>query len=504
MGFTKNKGLSVVIVIISVIVFNLFAFIMPASHTVLFWIGYGFATFSQIFLLISVLCFLNKTNIDSKFHDLPSVNILWIYFVVQTVISVMQMTGAVFTYASGIITDCLVSAVFAILFILLYAAKNEIKRVSEETAQNAFFIKNLQAEAEMLRSDDINLEKNLRKLEEIIRFSDPISHSQIADIEDKITGKFGVLQDSLNNKEIATVLCDELERLFEQRNKKCKLLKGVAEPASAKDNSGIKIAGVAFGVVGLAAVGILTTIFVIIPNNKYKEALDCYFNEEYEEAILLFSELGNYKDSMNKIEQAKEKITEEKYEYAEKLYENQQFVEAVDVYKKLGDYNDSKDKIEHIYNMLTKDGEVYFGEYKGNPIPWKILETHKDKMLLMTDYPIESLAFHDELKNITWETSYIREWLNSDFISDFSDKQKSRIIKNTENKLNDKIFILTQEEYNKYVENISFITDSDWWLRDKTSSGMMYVYGDSGEVNTTGESVIRAMGVRPCVWVELK
>lgn len=124
-------------------------------------------------------------------------------------------------------------------------------------------------------------------------------------------------------------------------------------------------------------------------------------------------------------------------------------------------------------------------------------------MFLITETPVEVLAFNDELKNITYETSSIRTWLNDDFLEEFSEEQKSRILK-SEDGLNDNIFILSEEEYQGYAETISFNTISDWWLRTKTDAGMMYVYGESSEVNTYGESVVRAMGVRPCVWISLR
>ncbi len=40
-------------------------------------------------------------------------------------------------------------------------------------------------------------------------------------------------------------------------------------------------------------------------------------------------------------------------------------------------------------------------------------------------------------------------------------------------------------------------------IRTKTPAGMMFVNKD-GEINENGESVVRAMGVRPCVWINLR
>ena len=40
-------------------------------------------------------------------------------------------------------------------------------------------------------------------------------------------------------------------------------------------------------------------------------------------------------------------------------------------------------------------------------------------------------------------------------------------------------------------------------IRTKTPAGMMFVNKD-GEINENGEIVVRAMGVRPCVWINLR
>ena len=166
------------------------------------------------------------------------------------------------------------------------------------------------------------------------------------------------------------------------------------------------------------------------------------------------------------------------------------------------DYKDSKDRIEQIHNKFANGGEIYFGTYKGNTVLWTILKTEQDRMLLITKDSVENIAFNDEVKNITYENSTIRDWLNSGFVKEFSEGQKERILKQTENS-DDEIFILNKEEYEEYSKNLSLNTDSDWWLRTKTPAGMMFV-NEAGEVNKNGESVVRAIGVRPCVWISLK
>lgn len=503
MGFTKNKGWSVVIALIALIAFSVVTFLLPVKRSVLFWMGYSFTVFATLFLLAVILITLNKPSLNDKFHGLPILNLAWIYFVLQLSLSIWQMTHFYLPYFYAVTADAVLAAVFIIFTILTYAAGNEIRRVEEKAAENVFYIKSLQGDIELLESSDLRLSKAIKDLAETVRFSDPMGHSQLASIENMIMNKIQLLQENINDVDAALSLCNEMQSLFAERNKKCKLLKGVPEPKSEADNSGITIIAIAFGVVNALVVFLLVLCFVIVPNAKYNEAAILLDNAQYEQAIVAFEDLGNYKDSLLKIDIAKESLLEERYILAETCYKNQQYVEAIQIFEELGDYKDSKDRIEHIYNMFATGGQIYFGVYESKPIPWKILHTDKDKMLLITEYPIENLAFNNETKNITWETSSIRVWLNDDFLKDFSGEQRNRILVAAENNLNDNIFLLSLEDYDQYSYAGVYETISDWWLRTKTDAGMMFVYGENGEVNTYGESVIRAKGVRPCVWIDL-
>lgn len=503
MGFTKNKGWSVVIALIALIAFSVVTFVLPVKHSILFWMGYSFTVFAALFLLTVILLALNKPSLNDKFHGLPIVNLAWAYFALQLSLSIWQMIHFYLPYFFAVAADAVLAALFIILTILTYAAGNEIRRVEEKTAEKVFYIKNLQGDIELLKSSDPRMSKALKDLAETVRFSDPMSHSQLASVENMIMNKIQLLQENINDVDAALPLCSEMQSLFAERNKKCKLLKGVPEPKPEADNSGIKIVAIAFGVINALVVFLLVLCFVIIPNAKYNEAATLLDNTQYEQAIVAFEDLGNYKDSLLKIDLAKESLLEERYVLAEECYSNQQYVDAIKIFEELGDYKDSKDRIEHIYNMFATGGRIYFGVYDNKPIPWKILHTDKDKMLLITEYPIENLAYHNETKRITWETSSIRTWLNDDFLKEFSSEQKNRILAAVTNEVNDNIFLLSQEEYDQYSYAGVYETVSDWWLRTKTDAGAMFVYGENGEVNTYGESVIRAKGVRPCVWINL-
>ena len=138
MGFTKNKAWSIVIALILITVFNVAMFTLPLEHGIMFWMGYSFEIFSVIFLLSVTLVLLNKSNINDKFHRLSALAVGWIYFVLQTGLSVKQMTSVEFPYAYGVIGDVVLAALASILLILTSAAGREIKQVEKQVKEKRF------------------------------------------------------------------------------------------------------------------------------------------------------------------------------------------------------------------------------------------------------------------------------------------------------------------------------------------------------------------------------
>lgn len=73
-------------------------------------------------------------------------------------------------------------------------------------------------------------------------------------------------------------------------------------------------------------------------SSDYKKAMSLFETGEYEEAIAAFEALGEYKDSVQKIDECK-------YEAAVDLMESGSFEEAIAAFKALGEYSDSVQKI---------------------------------------------------------------------------------------------------------------------------------------------------------------
>ena len=116
-----------------------------------------------------------------------------------------------------------IAGISAVCMISADAGRNEIERVEEKVQKKAFYIRELQADIELLADNesDAAAKTALTQLAEKIRYSDPMSNEQLADLENKISSKVAELKATSNKLEIIT----ELNSLLDERNKKCKILK---------------------------------------------------------------------------------------------------------------------------------------------------------------------------------------------------------------------------------------------------------------------------------------
>ena len=196
-------------------------------------------------------------------------------------------------------------------------------------------------------------------------------------------------------------------------------------------------------------------------------------------------------------------------------------------------------------NPEYKVGEtIEFGNYPQDkdgtekPIEWIVMKKEGNQVLLLSKYVLDAKPYNEELEEVTWETSDIRQWLNNEFYTTaFNKAEKAKIqtslIKNEdnseygtsgENDTEDKVFLLSKKEaktlFSNNEEKIAKATEyaeksgvyvneekvAGWWLRspgDNSDSAALvnyygWVYGDGIGVNCN------VYGVRPALHLNLQ
>lgn len=64
------------------------------------------------------------------------------------------------------------------------------------------------------------------------------------------------------------------------------------------------------------------------------------------------------------------------------------------------------------------------------PILWRVLNYENKKLLLLSDKCLDCQLYHDEPRQVYWEETFIRKWLNNDFLKEaFLDYEKDALIR---------------------------------------------------------------------------
>ena len=219
----------------------------------------------------------------------------------------------------------------------------------------------------------------------------------------------------------------------------------------------------------------------------YVEALEFQKQKDYIKANELFESILGYKNVDELIEKQKFDV------------ERQRILTA-----RLGDV---------VTLGRCNDGDL---EIDGE-IKWIVLAEENGKKLIVSENILTHKKYHQTLQEITWEDSYLRKWLNTDFYEKiFTEQEKTLIsenlLKNKNNSSNnieagndtvDKIFVLSFYEANRYFASTEKRSMKDWWwLRTPgTQADRATIVTEGGYLLATGKDVDKIGGVRPAMWV---
>lgn len=220
----KNKNLGYAVLGILFVLISVIAFVIPTEKTATFWIVYVFTAMAFVAqIAIWKKAFGKEDTLKSKFLGLPVVHIGIVYLIIQIIALAVFTAVPTLPNWSVIVVCVVILGISAICMIAGEAGRNEIERVEAKVQKKVFFIKELQADIELLADaeTDTITEAALHQLAEKIRFSDPMSNNALAEVEAAITAKIAELKTASDKM----VVIQELNSLLAERNKKSKILK---------------------------------------------------------------------------------------------------------------------------------------------------------------------------------------------------------------------------------------------------------------------------------------
>ena len=220
----KNSSKGYVILGILFVLVSVIAFAVPLAKTAAFWISYAFTVIAFAAQIIIWKTALGKEEaLKSKFLGVPVVYSGVVYLIVQVIAFAVFLFIPKLPVWSAVISCAVIAGVSAVCMIASDVGRSEIEQVSVKVQEKTFYIKQLQVDVELLAGAeaDTATKSALTQLAENIRYSDPMSNEQIADIENRITAKIAELKSATDKAKIIA----ELNLLLDERNRKTKILK---------------------------------------------------------------------------------------------------------------------------------------------------------------------------------------------------------------------------------------------------------------------------------------
>ena len=217
----KNSTKGYVILGILFALISIIAFAVPTVKTATFWITYVFTAAAFAAQIVIWKTALGKgETLKSKFLGFPVVHIGIVYTVIQVIAFAVFMFVPTLPTWSAIVVCSVIAGISAVCMISADVGRDEIERVEAKVQNKVFYVRELQADIELLADSETNsnVKTALTQLAEKIRFSDPMSSEQLADLENKISVKAMELKTAANKVEIIT----ELTSLLDERIKNAK------------------------------------------------------------------------------------------------------------------------------------------------------------------------------------------------------------------------------------------------------------------------------------------
>ena len=119
---------------------------------------------------------------------------------------------------------------YAVVLMFAFLGVSYIEGNQKLVKQKVFYIRDLKSDIDISLSSvtDAGIKKELEKLSEAIRFSDPMSHASLADTEAELSSLVRSIVLDARMGESGEELTAKIKKAFyvlEYRNEKCKILK---------------------------------------------------------------------------------------------------------------------------------------------------------------------------------------------------------------------------------------------------------------------------------------
>lgn len=210
------------------VAYSVVAFALPFTMNGIFWLSYIFSLLAiAVQFPVMKMAFKNGSSVRSKFYGFPIARIGVVYGIVQLISSLLFMLlASILPLWLPLVVYVLLLCISSAGFIAADTMRDEVEHLDRKLEANVKFIRDLQAKANIIASqcNDSDVKKTVANYTEKLRYSDPVSSPELAEVEKELAIYTAELEKAVidNDKNSALSLCTKLEALLAERNHLCK------------------------------------------------------------------------------------------------------------------------------------------------------------------------------------------------------------------------------------------------------------------------------------------
>jgi len=228
----KKNSLRVYLVLgILFVVYSIIVFVIPFSKNAVFWLAYIFTVIAMaIQIMVFKLSFTIGKGAKSKFYGFPILFVGIVYLIVQIAVGIIEMTlSTIVPLWFFLVLNVLILSVGITGCIVTDAIREEVERQDVKIKKDIEKMRAMQSllVTEVNQCEDLKIKKQLQKVADEFRYSDPVTCEASTSIELELAELISEIQKTIIDDEhdSAEILCNKVLSLLAERNGICKLNK---------------------------------------------------------------------------------------------------------------------------------------------------------------------------------------------------------------------------------------------------------------------------------------
>lgn len=228
----KSKNTIIIIYAVLAIMYAVIFLAVPFEKNATTWIAFSFGCLSIVAgAIVSFVSFDKGTSLKSKVYGFPMFRLGYYYTTVQVILTLALFIAEFFVDIPSwisIVFGVLLLGVLIIGVVAIDNVRDIVEQQDIKTESNTQMMESIKRDVESLvrKCRNEGVKKELEKLAEKIRYSDPVSSRNTVNIENNIKEKIIMLSSSIEtDADNCYELINSISGLINDRNDVCKTSK---------------------------------------------------------------------------------------------------------------------------------------------------------------------------------------------------------------------------------------------------------------------------------------